>query len=885
MKEQAILSYNKGISNSPSDFICEDGMLAECVNLEVKDQELIPVRMPVKLDFSLTNEDKLLCIHNIPNSPYKNYIYLDGSNSLNVMLKNNTSERRESLINNITNIVSIESIGNTLLVYTSNCTHYLLFKEHSYIYLGDRLPKINISFNLKGDFVVLEDDSQVTVETQRGEWDEEEQKTKTEIYKAAVNKFIEEKATAEGKFMYPFFVRYALTLANGEHVCHSAPVLLLPSSFRSPYIMEAKVSVKDDQITSNFVVGGYVASLQYKVNDADTLSDWSDVIRGVDIYVSRQTLSYDQSYNGTQFNNHHNFYEWFIGEVSSVSSFNSDIFSPKSQPQGHRDVQNIGDLYNIGSSATYFGARGYSEEDFKSKLIENSSIYYKYLSLSASEIAESSSYTLIDPTNPSVSSLSAIEQYEVLADDYMTNDALIPSFTTVYNGRLNIANIKRVLFEGFKAESMVQSLDYNSGMLSMYDVYVNVSTSNGGTKTVKSSGVAYADILSGIFFYPDTDAYMMIIHDRTRNRVVRIPLVEHPGLNGAFGLIMQSYRPLLSGIPGITESSEPYDYMENKLFTSDVNNPFYFPLAGINTVGNSKILGISAMTRPVSQGQFGEYPLVAFCSDGNYALRVDANGYYSGISPIQEDVVIGNDKITSLENSIAMVTQKGLMITSGGEITKIASQIDGVPFDSTSLERIGGLGERFQLLIESSNDTDSFVAYLKEGKIAYDYSLNRILLYNPSKAYSYLYNFDNAAVTKMVFPDASKIVNAVLDYPDTIVQTDKGELYSLYMKEDINDSDNHTGGIIVTRPLKLGALMNLKSIYRLKNIHSGLSENSYVKYNIYGSNDNANYYLVPSRFGKPYKFYRLVIYTNLLSKEALSGTIIEYEKRRTNKIR
>jgi hypothetical protein len=277
--------------------------------------------------------------------------------------------------------------------------------------------------------------------------------------------------------------------------------------------------------------------------------------------------------------------------------------------------------------------------------------------------------------------------------------------------------------------------------------------------------------------------------------------------------------------------------------------------------------------------------LVAFCSDGNYALRVDANGYYSGISPIQEDVVIGNDKITSLENSIAMVTQKGLMITSGGEITKLASQMDGIPFNSTSLERIGGLGERFQLLIESSNDTDSFVTYLKEGKIAYDYSLNRILLYNPSKAYSYLYNFDNAAVTKMVFPDASKIVNAVLDYPDTIVQTDKGELYSLYMKEDINDSDNHTGGIIVTRPLKLSALMNLKSIYRLKNIHSGLSENSYVKYNIYGSNDNANYYLVASRFGKPYKFYRLAIYANLLSNEALSGTVVEYEKRRINKIR
>lgn len=79
--------------------------------------------------------------------------------------------------------------------------------------------------------------------------------------------------------------------------------------------------------------------------------------------------------------------------------------------------------------------------------------------------------------------------------------------------------------------------------------------------------------------------------------------------------------------------------------------------------------------------------------------------------------------------------------------------------------------------------------------------------------------------------------------------------------------------------------MDLKSLYRIKNVYVVGNRNSYVKYNIYGSNDNINYYLVPSRFGKPYKFYRLAIYTNLLPKESLSGTIIEFEKRRTNKLR
>ena len=325
--------------------------------------------------------------------------------------------------------------------------------------------------------------------------------------------------------------------------------------------------------------------------------------------------------------------------------------------------------------------------------------------------------------------------------------------------------------------------------------------------------------------------------------------------------------------------------MENKLFTSDVNNPFFFPLAGINTVGNSKILGLSAMTRPISQGQFGDYPLVAFCSDGNYALKVDVDGFSSGVSPIQEDIVINDDKITSLEDSIVIVTQKGLMLTTGGEITRLAPQMDGSPFDTETLDNIASVDDGFELLFSSAKDSNGFMTFLRGARIAYDYSLNRILIYNPEKKYSYLYNFDNASVAKVVLDGGGKIVNAVSDYPDTIIQSDNGSLYSLYTKEDISEKEGHSKGLIITRPLKFGAVMNLKSLYRLKNIHSGLDKDSFVKYRVYGSNDNVKYYPVSSRFGKPYKFYRMVIYTNLLSKEVLSGTVVEYEKRRTNKIR
>lgn len=42
--------------------------------------------------------------------------------------------------------------------------------------------------------------------------------------------------------------------------------------------------------------------------------------------------------------------------------------------------------------------------------------------------------------------LSNLELRETLTDDYMTHDIIIPDFSTTYNSRLHIANVKKELF-------------------------------------------------------------------------------------------------------------------------------------------------------------------------------------------------------------------------------------------------------------------------------------------------------------------------------------------------------------------------------------------------------------------------------------------------------
>jgi hypothetical protein len=237
-----------------------------------------------------------------------------------------------------------------------------------------------------------------------------------------------------------------------------------------------------------------------------------------------------------------------------------------------------------------------------------------------------------------------------------------------------------------------------------------------------------------------------------------------------------------------------------------------------------------------------------------------------------------------MENSILVITKKGIMLTSGAETTKIAPFMEGGFIDSTSLDSIKTTIGEISTIVEKSKSDEGFLSYVYNSRMAFDYASNRVLIYNPDKTYSYLYSFESDTVSKIVVNGGSKIVASVIDYPDTIIQDETGKLYSLYTKEDVSLSKEQRFGFALTRPLKMGAAMNMKAVRQLMSIATH-GKDSYVKYLLYGSNDNSTYYKVSSRFGKPYKYYRVAIYTSLLPKESFSGTVMTVEERRTHKLR
>jgi hypothetical protein len=525
----------------------------------------------------------------------------------------------------------------------------------------------------------------------------------------------------------------------------------------------------------------------------------------------------------------------------------------------------------------------FSKDALVGDLIANSAVYYKYVDIDANDLLVMSNEYKILSNEYNVYPIDAIEQSEKLdlMGDYMTNDVLVPSFANVYNSRINMANIKRFLYEGYKPDSLSQQLSGSSD----YEVYTYIHSEGGNDIVVKSGSLYQFGMYGAYLYYPDTDAYKMVIVDKTGRKHVEVQLAEDMYSNGSYYINLDGLT-WVNGVPSIAATSVNYEFLPNKLFTSDVNNPYYFPLEGINTVGTGTILGISALTRPISQGQFGEYPLMAFCTDGNFGLRVDEQGYYSGISPMQEDIILGQDKLTPLENSILAITKKGIMITGAtSDMAQIALQMEGKNFDFSVLPEFTSGATFIANIATASVDSEGFRDYLEKARMAYDYSSDRIIIYSKGKKFSYVYNFSTATVGKLVIGNGDGIVTHVLDYPDSIVQTTSGKLYSLYGKEDINELNTQRMGFAITRPLKCGHALSLKTIMQVKNLWAKVSGASSVQYKIYGSNDNATYYQLKSRFGKPYKYYRMALFVNMLPKESISGTVLVIEERRTNKLR
>ena len=330
--------------------------------------------------------------------------------------------------------------------------------------------------------------------------------------------------------------------------------------------------------------------------------------------------------------------------------------------------------------------------------------------------------------------------------------------------------------------------------------------------------------------------------------------------------------------------------LPNKIYTSEVNNPFQFPVLGINTVGTGTILGISTAAKALSQGQCGQFALYACTTDGVWALEVSSTGSFSAKQPITRDVCVNSDSITQIDSSVLFATDRGIMLISGSQTQCITDSIfSEAPFNVLDLPCIDQLHSKLGHSTDACLPIKPFRQFIADCQMIYDYVHQRIFVYNPtiengSPKYTYAYVFSlKSKMWGMVFTNLASTINS---YPEALAMTLDNKLVSF------SETDEQVcKGLYITRPLKLEAADVQKTISTL--IQRGHFQRGDVGTVLYGSRDLFSWHLVWSSKdhylrgfrGTPYKYFRIAGLATLTDGKSLFGASVNFETRNTNQLR
>ena len=209
----------------------------------------------------------------------------------------------------------------------------------------------------------------------------------------------------------------------------------------------------------------------------------------------------------------------------------------------------------------------------------------------------------------------------------------------------------------------------------------------------------------------------------------------------------EKYTDTIKDESFLIESINDIELSNNKLKVSDVLNPLVFPSAQTYQVGQGEIMDMAVANTALSQGQFGQYPLYVFCSDGIYAMNVGTNVAYSNSTPVSRDIITRD--LISIDQAVAFISDRGLKILQGSTVTDVS-----LVMQSNSYEE----------------KDDRFEEFIKGAKLAYNYFFGEIYLLREDKEFAYVYELNSQTWSKRKID----FKNKVDVYPDLYIQDSRG---------------------------------------------------------------------------------------------------------------
>lgn len=859
-----------GLALTPYSDISPDGQLSACIGLESHGGALRPSLLAGK-QYTPPAEDgtSYTLIHVHATSAWSHFIFRNGETLY--WAEVTEGQYTPHPLGTYTGLSSVNTVGNTLVVLTSQGLHYFLWKDTDYKYIGQRPPEIGLSFALSTSIYDRESDAG-TIEILPSYFDygmsgpvsfssEDEQVLfLSNVVFGAMNKVMEGCAQ-NGRFCMPFFVRAAYRRFDGSYTMLTSPVLMIPDS-TGPKVYFTLEEYDQERLHGK-VTGRALASVLLASLSGSFGTDmqaWGDVISSLDIFISPQVMRVDTS-----------------GQVYGMYGIAPDDPLASREPPVSYGIGSLsGGIpgtfqrndfdWQLGNTEMkFFDIPTRDEESFLQEL-NGSMQFYKVRSIPISHLKDMDSGFF--PVLERPVDTSNLVQIESLPDsaDYQSHDILMALRGYVYNQRLHLFDVERTLFGGFQPETAWAYTDDGPGGIITVSVYI--ATEDGTTRIVQAYSSGFSPSQLGRFlYYPDPNANRMVVTGGGFS--YDLPLQPHPLLGGAYYLFIDT-EPQISSVSAPEQYAKPVN-MANKIYVSEVGNPFYFPLEGIYTVGTGRILALSSIATALNQGQFGQFPLMIFCSDGNYAMSVTDEGRYAAIHPVQRDVCINPDSITQTDAEILFVTSRGVMVTSGASAQSLSFILDGVP-DTIPVE------------LPFTNPSESPAEFFKSCRVVYDYTNRRIIFFSTGKELSYVYSIEDQTWSSASF---GPIVSVINRFPYSYVQMSDGAVLLL------SDSYSYDGpperGLIYTRPVKMDTFA-LKKLFRFS-VQGVFSRVQNVL--IYASNDGIGWHFlgrsvsssIVGLSGRTFKYYRFAVETELDPSENISAIRIQFHPRAERRFR
>lgn len=904
-----------GLTNSPSDYDCQDGELSTCLNLINEDGALHPIHQPVVAEPNITlpnDSCSIRYVHNVTHgnknhshyivnctnsSPYSWYWTEKGGDGTPHEL--NLGNFKVNSVTAIGNIICFVGDKNILYAFW-NKDSYNIFNKNAFNYTFSVTNTAGVEVD---SIAQLGDDFQGCFwTTSFGSQDydnlifEGTKPNGTKTIWNAIDSMINKAMSENGNtyFKYLVFGVVALRLYDGTYSNISNLFVLCPkeSLNNSFYYNADKETIKNTEYYKFVRASGYIH--RHRINVQLDLTGIEDFVQGVDIFLTKGTdfLYLDKGYDATS-----------TETVNNLKKRKGTItFERLKKSSLYREFDNL--------------------------------TFYHSVYITKEDLGKDIDLLNVQGTEESLS----------LAD--MGRTSIGGSCAIAYNNRLHLANIRNYISDIF-SPNPIYKFELNSSATifpvekvnTILGNYMDVPLTDEGWYDLEKQSSDTAEViaiidnkyyykatvqypLNPIFVVPFQDAKSVKLYIKHKGKLmdeigfrnINLHQSETFGMsyyifnaeNGIFSF-MQKYE--LSNNGGVltrrqgdtftSTSSNFYDEASQKcdsdgakieqlaslIKVSEAENPLVFPAKNSVQVGSSVISALAANTRPISEGQFGEAPLYAFTDEGVWVLMLGEEGTYVARQPANREICSNPDGILQIDDAVLYPTNRGIMMQQGRESICITDQLDGYPFNFMEM--------KYAKQIIATNETESgeisyirFKDYLKSADMIYDYYNNRIIVFNPNQAYAYVYSLKSKmwGTMKNMF---NKRVNI---YPESYATNKEGKILNVYVEEPFSS----TPYFLCSRPLTISDKEVYKTIFTcIARGYFRNETNGKCAMVLYGSNNLFDWYLIKTSIneylrgmaGSPYKYFRVALIGNLATNESISGLSAEFQERLQNKLR